>query len=235
MATGRHRERDDGTAGVADEVRVRHLAQRPVDQGVDDDPPLRRRRTGEGDAEARADRAAGAVTRHEVPRGDGRGTPAIGRPQQRLDVRSSLVEPVEFDLAPHVDRPLGERVQQRTLHRRLMDRHEWRVAERADGGRQHLDGLARRREDARARLDLRLGEHGLVDPDGLEDPQHLVVDHGGARQRVDICRAVDREGADAQIAEQQREQLADGPEPADKDVVVGHGVRPAGRRGSDGS
>ena len=49
----------------------------------------------------------------------------------------------------------------------------------------------------------------LVEADGLEDPQHLVVDDRRSRQQVGLGLAVERQGAHAAVAEQQCQQLAD--------------------------
>jgi hypothetical protein len=93
------------------------------------------------------------------------------------------------------------------------------MAQAPSAGTEDLHGAAAGGDDARARLHLRVGQDCVVEADGLEDAQHLVVEDGGARERIGLFVAVEGERADAVVAEQQRQQLADRPKPADGDLV----------------
>ena len=92
------------------------------------------------------------------------------------------------------------------------------MTEAADLRAEDLDGASLGRDDAGTRLDLRIGEHRAVEVDRLEDAQHLVVDHRRTRQRVGLVGAIEGERAHAVVAEQQRQQLPDRPQPADEHV-----------------
>ena len=89
-------------------------------------------------------------------------------------------------------------------------------------GSERLDPAPARSEEADPPLHLGVREDLLVEADRLEDPQHLVVEHRRPRQLVRLERLLDGDRAHAEIAEQQREQLADGSEPTDEDVAVAH-------------
>jgi len=62
-----------------------------------------------------------------------------------------------------------------------------------------LDRAASGGDDARAGLDLRVGENRPVQAHGLEDAQHLVVDHRGTGERVGLLLAVERQHAHAVV------------------------------------
>ena len=89
------------------------------------------RRTGSAAARAprcrrrRSRRRQRAVIRSRAP--------AAGRPDVDVDAVGAAVERLERQAAAHLDgRPLGQRGEQRPLHRRLVDRDERRVPEQAD-------------------------------------------------------------------------------------------------------
>jgi len=124
-------------------------------------------------------------------------------------------------------RPLLERREHRALHRGLVDRDQRRMAEAAHVEPDELDRTAVGGQDARAGHHLRVRPDGGVEADGLEDAQDLVVDDGGARQRIWLVVTVEGQRSHPLVAEQEREQLSDGSEAADDHVVVGHGVTPA--------
>ena len=79
-----------------------------------------------------------------------------------------------------------------------------------------------RGDEADGGLHLRVGQDRRVDAGGLEDPQHLVVDHGGPRKVVRLLRLLDRDRPHAEVAEQQGKELSDRPEPADQYIAVVH-------------
>ena len=166
----------------------------------------------------------GAVAADQPAGADALGRSAAGGAHERVDGVGAAVEGLERQPSADLDaRPLRERAEQRPLQRRLVDGDERWMAVAARARAEHLDGAPGGGDDARAWLDLRVGEDGGVEPCGLQDPQHLVVDDGRARQRVGLGVAVDGQRRHALVAEQQGEQLADRPEAADDHVVVGHG------------
>lgn len=96
------------------------------------------------------------------------------------------------------------------------------MAEAPDTRAEDLHGTAVGGHDARAGLNLAVGEYRLVEPDGLEDAQNLVVDYGGPRQRIGLVIALERQRADAALPQQQSQQLPHRPKPADDHLVIDH-------------
>ena len=123
-----------GPLRVADEVRVRDLAQRAVDERVDDDPALRRGLAVERDLQAGADRAVAAVAADEPAGRHALGGPAVGRAQveRRRGRRAGRACRASARAGPRRVGRSRERGEHRALHRRLVDRDQRRVAEQPD-------------------------------------------------------------------------------------------------------
>jgi hypothetical protein len=126
-----HRQRDDRPLGVPDEVRVRHAGQRRIDARVDDEPALGERRAAERDPQPGTNRGAASVAGHEPARAQRGARRAGGAAERHRDAVRPLLE--AFHPLPPARRDRREpaqAVEQHALHRRLVDRHERRVAER---------------------------------------------------------------------------------------------------------
>ena len=196
----RPRQRDAGTADVAEDVGV--LLGVAVLREVDDQPALVEGGAAEHDAEPFAYPAAGAVAAHQIVAGQARrGAPVGG--EGDVNPVATLLEAVEGPAEPRLDGgELCEVVAELLLQHGLAEGVAAGVAEGRPGRLDAGEAATVRAEVVRAVAGHDLGHHSLDGASGLHGAQRLIVDghragflHGG---RVPL----DEQGGDAEAAEQ---------------------------------